>query len=288
VVSGLAATVKRVGLPYARATVQMKAVIKTSPTSDAFQKAVNELEAALKFDEGAYSEKVRTFAAAVATEVVNAATLHCQFESVKPQQKFDANTCLVKVGEAISKKYTAAAGSAGDDLEALKAVDTRFRDFFAQRMSTSAELSLTFHNRPVTHFSLGAGTAVIGYGSLTKPRIKLDDESGTLVADPLNRVITMAFVNWSPKGYDSTASGIPHAERWRPFFGAVLTPDFGATAGFNVLLMRGLGVNVGVAVMFGKGALENEIGAPPPVSTDPFRLAVTRAIFAGVTYNYSK
>jgi hypothetical protein len=289
VVPKLAVTVKRVRLPFARATVQLKAAIKTPTASERFGEAISELAAGLQFDEGAFSAKARTLAERLKTVVPAAAVKDCELEGPGTPQKFDPNTCLVNVGKAISTAFDGVRKDAGDEeLEALRAVDAKFRSFFTERMNTSAELSLTFHNRPVTHFSLGAGTAVIGYGTLTKPRVKLDDESGNLLADPLNRVMTMAFVNWSPRGYDSTSSGIPNTERWRGFFGAVLTPDFGPAAGLNVLLMRGLGVNVGAAVLFGKGALSSEVGAPPPASTDPFRLAVTYAVFAGVTYNYSK
>ena len=120
---------------------------------------------------------------------------------------------------------------------------------------------------------------------LSKPRVKLDD-AGTLVADPLNRVMTMAFVNWSPRGYDAESTRVSKAERTRLFFGAALTPDFGTVIGANVLIARGIGITVGVAMLFGKGATKEEIGAPPANSQDAYRLTVSSALFTGISYNY--
>lgn len=59
----------------------------------------------------------------------------------------------------------------------------------------------------------------------------MDDDSGFLSSDPLPRVMTMAFVNWSPVGYDAAAPSVTARERVRAFFGAALTPDFGVSAG---------------------------------------------------------
>jgi hypothetical protein len=68
--------------------------------------------------------------------------------------------------------------------------------------------------------------------------------------------------------------------------GTTLTPDFGLMLGGNALLARGIGVSGGLAVLFAKGATEDEIGAAPVNSKDPFRLSVATAPFLGITYNY--
>jgi hypothetical protein len=114
----------------------------------------------------------------------------------------------------------------------------------------------------------------------------VDTKSGILVADPLGRVLTLALVNWSPAGYDDRDPHIEPAERIRPFLGAVLTPDFGPAAGVNVLIVRGLGVAVGGALLFGKGADATEIGHQPSSPEDPYKLALARAAFVGLTYNW--
>jgi hypothetical protein len=96
----------------------------------------------------------------------------------------------------------------------------------------------------------------------------------------------MAFVNASLAGYDSEASDISVAERFRPFFGAALTPDFGPAFGINVLLVRGIGIAAGGAFLFGKGAERSDIGKEPPAPDDPYKLSVARAVFVGISYSY--
>jgi hypothetical protein len=76
------------------------------------------------------------------------------------------------------------------------------------------------------------------------------------------------------------------AERFRPFFGAALTPDFGPAAGLNVLLVRGIGVTAGVALLFGTGADADEIGKAPSQPEDPYKLSIARAAFVGISYTY--
>jgi hypothetical protein len=172
------------------------------------------------------------------------------------------------------------------DADAIELVDQRFRELVVNALSVSAELDVTFKNRPLTHFAFGAGAAVMAYASVNRVRTKLDDDNGLLVSDPLPRVMTMAFVNWSPRGYDEASSSLRASERFRAFFGAALTPDFGVVGGINVLLQRGIGIVGGVGVLFGKGAEAEEVGEPPPASEDPFKLAVGRTVFVGISYNY--
>ncbi len=54
----------------------------------------------------------------------------------------------------------------------------------------------------------------------------------------------------------------------------------------NVLLQRGIGIVGGVGLLFGKGADAAEIGMPPAATEDPFKLAVGRTVFVGISYNY--
>ena len=100
------------------------------------------------------------------------------------------------------------------------------------------------------------------------------------------RVMTLAFVNWSPAGYDPEADRLSLAERVRPFFGATLTPDFGIAGGANVLLARGIGIVGGVTVMFAKGATVEEINQLPANPDQPFSISFARAVFVGISYNF--
>ena len=181
---------------------------------------------------------------------------------------------------------TAIKGASDKDAAVVTDVDKKFRELAVNALSTSAELDMTFKNRPLTKFTFGAGGAVIAKAHLNRVRTKIDDKTGLLVSDPLPRVMTMAYVNWSPTGYDEVATKMALAERVRPFFGAALTPDFGIIGGVNVLLTRSIGVVGGVGWLFGKGADAEEIGKAPAAKEDPFRLAVSRSLFAGISYNY--
>jgi hypothetical protein len=96
----------------------------------------------------------------------------------------------------------------------------------------------------------------------------------------------MAFVNWSPGGYDEKNPSIEGAERVRLLIGAALTPDFGPAAGINVLLVRGIGLTAGAAYLFGTGADASDIGSKPAHPEDPYRIAAARAAFVGIAYNF--
>ena len=148
----------------------------------------------------------------------------------------------------------------------------------------SVEAELTFKNRPPTHWTFGLGSAVIAHASLTKPRVKLNDD--TIIADPMPRVMTLAFVNWSPAGYDAERDDLSLSERVRPFFGATLTPDFGIAGGVNALLARGIGIVGGVTVMFAKGASPEEINKVPSNPDQPFAISYAKAVFVGISYNF--
>ncbi len=191
----------------------------------------------------------------------------------------ECQQALDRILTAAHDKPTAACEPATLDL-----VDKAFRAYVKASVTTSAEQQLTFKNRPPTRFAFGAGAGVMLTAKLTEPRVALKD--GILRADPLDRVLTTAYVNVSPRGYNPEAATMSIHERIRPMFGAALTPDFGLVFGANVLIVRGIGVSGGVAVLFAKGARQGEIGSAPEDSTDPFRLSIATAPFLGISYNY--
>jgi hypothetical protein len=98
----------------------------------------------------------------------------------------------------------------------------------------------------------------------------------------------MAFLNWSPHGYNEDAEVMQTAQRAQVFFGAALTPDFGIVGGINVMLVRGIGVAAGVGTLFAKGADAAEVGSAPAKADDAYKLAIARVVFVGITYNFSK
>lgn len=169
------------------------------------------------------------------------------------------------------------------DLQAMRAVDGKFRDFVATGRPERVESQVTFKNRPRKHLAFGAGTGLVLAGKLNRPRVKL--ERGRLVEDPLGRQLTMALVTWSPRGYDEQAYSMSAAERFRPFGGVILTPDFGLGGGLTIALGRRVGVNLGAGVLFTRAASSGDVpGAPPANAARPFSLGFARVIFAGVHF----
>jgi hypothetical protein len=281
----LIVTVKHVPLPFSRAAVRLQAIAKDPLSRAELTEAVTNHALSVKFTDVPYSVCARAHVDKLAVIVRNVASENsCSGTPSNPEQ------CRTRFTEEMAKAYDATAADCnggtptGTDLTAIQLADRRFRTFVDSGLTSTAELDTTFFNRPLTHFALGAGSGVIALGGLNRARVQLEDN--VIVADPLDRVMTMAFVNWSPAGYDTESARIGWSERARLFVGAGITPDFGVVAGLNTLIVRGIGVTIGGAFLFGKGAPDEQIGKPPVVSTDPFELGVTKALFIGISYSY--
>jgi hypothetical protein len=279
----IAVTVRRVGLPFQRAKVRLQAVARDPVSKLEFEGAAKALAARLAFSTVPHSPCGRALAedlmGALPPVTDQPACSSAHGDPIACRKAFD--TVLL---ERYESARAACAGEPREEQQALLAVDKQFRALVDTSAAPAAELDLTFRNRPPAHFAFGAGSGVIARASLSRPRVKID--RGTIVADPLGRVVTMAFVNWSPAGYDPESASISPAERYRFFAGAVLTPDFGATAGVNVLVVRGVGITIGGALLFGKGSHPHEVGQPPDSPDDPFRIALGRGLVIGVSYTY--
>jgi hypothetical protein len=285
----LAVTVSGVILPIRRASVRAQTKVKDLVSQDDFRDAVATLGTTLLFDGAGRSGPARAQISQLMTELPVNAKASCG-PPAAPSSGSAVNrskACREALDGVLKRAFEAATKGASDkDVAVVTEVDKQFRALAVNALSTSAELDMTFKNRPLTKFTFGAGGAVIANAHLNRVRTKIDDKTGQLVSDPLPRVMTMAFVNWSPTGYDEAATDISVAERVRPFFGVALTPDFGIIGGVNVLLARGIGVVGGIGWLFGKGADAEEIGKPPAAKEDPFKLTVSRSIFVGISYSY--
>jgi hypothetical protein len=281
----LVATVKRVGLPFRRAAVRLQAIAREPTSTAAFEARARQLASALIFTDIPRAACGRSLAATLAAELPPVTqTAVCSAGTADPL------ACVTAFDTVLSTRFDEAVGAceggkpSPDERAALGRVDAKFRELVNEDASTTAALDVKFKNRPLSRFGLGAGSGVIARASLTRPRVTTQD--GVLVADPLDRVMTTAFVNVSLSGYDAEDPHIAVVERFRPFFGAALTPDFGPALGINVLLARGIGIAAGGALLFGKGAERPDIGKVPPAPADPYNLSVARAVFVGISYNY--
>ena len=281
----LAVTISSVVLSLERASIRLQMQAKDLARVEEFTDAIGRLGTTLLFDGAGRSNPARTQISTLVGELPVVAAANCAAAESSAPAPLE---CRKKLDELIKSAYdTAMAGTPSNaDGDAIEEVDHQFRALVVTALSTSAELDMTFKNRPLTHFAFGAGAAVMAYASVNRVRAKVDDNSGSLVSDPLPRVMTLAFVNWSPGGYDEASPKLTTRERFRGFFGAALTPDFGIVGGINVLLQRGIGIVVGAGALFGKGAEAEDIGKPPAASEDPFKLAVGRTVFVGISYNY--
>ncbi|MCU1386299.1 MAG: hypothetical protein JWL71_4996 [Acidobacteria bacterium] len=279
----IAVTVSRVGLPFARAAIKWKAAAKEPVDVDAFWDATDRFIQDLMFQEVPNSPCARAVAGGLAAAVKNAsAGQQCASAAAT------TSTCLAQFDSelrnaiAAGLKDGACATPSRDDLSAVAKLDDKVRKFAAASMLTAADAELSFKNRPLAHWAFGAGSGVLASGSLSLPRVTVKND--VLVGDPLSRLVTMAFVNWSVAGYDAALDAVSAAERIRPFFGVTITPDFGLTAGVNLLLTRGIGITAGAVLMFANGAGADQIGTVTPNPDAPYALSYARGLVIGVSY----
>lgn len=286
--SKLTVTIKGGALPFSRAAIQLRMQARDLRPASEFANAVDGLATTLKFDGAGRSDRARAQINRLSDNLPVVASKNCRVPTADDRKEAErAAKCREALDIEIKAAYDdAIKGAPDDEVAVVDNVDKEFRSLAKNGLSTSAELEMTFKNRPPTHFTFGAGSAVAFHATVSRVRTKIDDDTKNLVSDPLPRVLTMAFVNWSPRGYDETSAKISPPERIRGFVGAALTPDFGMVGGANVLLFRGIGVLVGGGQLFGKGAEPDEIGKPPAATDDPFKLARATIWFVGISYNY--
>jgi len=285
------AQVSRLTLPYRRATVRLQSVAEDGVPPASLKKALARFAAAVPEKNAAYSMCARNYAAALDGVVAPlfATGGACATDTLD-------RACGMAFDRALQDAYAGWASSCvpgttptASDQAAVRLVDQSFRARFASARGVTADGDVTFHNRPLSHVSLGAGIAYIATASLSRPRAKLNDD-GKYVPDPLTRSLTLAFVNWSPTGYDEKAATMSNAERFQVFVGGALTPDFGIVGGLNIQIVKGLGVAVGGGVLFGNGVdaayLNAETPQGPADPNDPFSVTREKVLFVGLTYNF--
>jgi hypothetical protein len=108
-----------------------------------------------------------------------------------------------------------------------------------------------------------------------------------ITPDPLGRQISMVVVNGSFTPYDSTRPAPGWNERARWFAGTVVAPDIGAGGGLSMLIVRGLAINAGVAVLAIRTPASGErIGNAPMNAVSPFRAGAAAGGFVGISYNF--
>lgn len=280
------ALANHVRVPFHRAAVSVRTFVKVpvDPKQE-WPEAVGVLAQSLRFQQVPRSAAARSCADKYEAAACSTALASDCFGSRSTPAK-----CLLAFDAAFQKEYadcTAAVPlTAEADLKAIAVVDDKFREFVTTGRAARTTGESEFRNAPRTHFAFGLGTGFILHARLDKQRVKLDD-AGLLVGDPLPRPMTMAMLHWSPSGYDRDSPKLQAAERLRPFAAAILTPDVGIAVGGSVLLVRGVGLNIGAGRLFAKAANANDqLGAAPTKASDSFSVAQGWVYFGGINVGF--
>ena len=156
----LAATVKRVGLPFRRAAIRLQAIAREPVSALAFAASARRLASSVAFNDVPHASCGRRLAATLADELPPVTqTPACSAATANPLE------CLNAFDTVLSTNFNEAAESceAGkpsrEERDALELVDAKFRELVREGASTIAELDLKFKNRPLSRFGFGAGVA---------------------------------------------------------------------------------------------------------------------------------
>jgi hypothetical protein len=277
----LYASANRIAVPFERASIKVKSVAVVPTTVARWSEEVHALALSIRLKDVARSVAGRAYVNDMETASIATAE-DCRVSAASPPQ------CLEKFAYAFDTVYTSRTvpTPAAEDLKAINVADAKFRELVSSLQPEKIERTLDLRNRPTTHLSLGLGTAVAFHGSVDKDRVKVND-AGNLVADPLPRLLTMVVLNWSPAGYDADAPTPQMAERVRPFVAGVVTPDPGVSVGASLLVVRGLALSGGFAVLLTRGLRPgDEVGKPPADTGDPLDFSHATVWFAGLSYNF--
>ena len=116
-------------------------------------------------------------------------------------------------------------------------------------------------------------------------RVKVD--GGLLLADPLDRLLTMATINWYPTPYQPLAQSKTWPPRVRLSAGVVLTPEPGFGAALGVGLDLGLSLNLGAAGLAVNTRQQGDsLGVAPNNPADPVKTSIRWIWYAAVGFAF--
>jgi hypothetical protein len=281
-------------VPERRANISVRDWIFTPPTSARLKEASQDLADDLISSSGRVSTCAANLAAAYA-EAVSDTSSETPVPSVfSPQaERFRdrLNDALDATHDALlqdTAKCPKDTGSIGSD--PVGKVDTAFRDLVKGLGTNVAPGDTQLHNVPREHVSFGfLSAARFGAAPNEVLRVKLADD-GTVVEDPLPRLLNAVIVNWHPFGYHSDEL-VTFRDRGSVKFltGALLSPDFGLLLGGGYSPLKGLSVNLGYAMLIvnspKEGVVVHEL-PPENLRNDPFKSAWARTWFWGLSYSF--
>jgi len=280
-------------LPERRAEISVRDWIFTPPTSDRLKEAALDLADDLSASSGRVSPCAASLAVAYADAVSDTSSESAVPTIFSPQ----AVVFRDRLNDALDASYDAVlkdtskcpkdTGYVGADPVAK--VDDAFRDLVKGLGTNVATGETQLHNEPREHVSFGFLSAA-RFGSVAgEARVRLADD-GTVVEDPLPRLLNAVIVDWHPFGYHS-AELVTFRDRGsvKLLTGATVSPDFGVVGGAGYSPLKGLSLNLGYAVLVVNSPRE---GVPlhdlPPeaLRNDPFKSALSRTWFWGLSYSF--
>jgi hypothetical protein len=279
-------TVARVVLPFERAGVELHIQALQPPTATTVIEGAKTLGDSLRLMDARYSPCAVGLSDAM-VKVVDGGKITCASSAANQ----GGAACLMQLDTKLKQAYDDAlksCGTAESDLQALRLVDGKFREYLSNISDTKTPGKTDLKNAPLERYSFGVVTGLLFGSSSTRTRVTVNDD-GIVVADPLKRVLAMVVVNGSFFKFDPTAHRVTRQERHRWFAGAVVAPSFGVGAGYSYLFVRGLAFNAGVVAIGITGAEDGqELGQPvnPEDLEDPYRLGVTYGWFLGASFNF--
>jgi len=265
-----------IDLPDKRAAVAVSSVADEPISREEFAAEARKFALKTGFQ---YSSCAHELAVAEESVLVDTATLDTCQTSTRAE-------CLSLIDQGFRNAADRLPAACKGADRAVIAVDDAFRKFATANLAREVTTAQTFTNAPYDRYSFGLMEGLAVKVWLDDPRVKLDDDDGTIRADPLPRLATIVTINGSFKGYRRSALAVTRAERWRWFAGGAITPDFGLAGGISFLPVRGLALNAGVLLLFYKTAPANAIGKTPADASDPFGLGTARGLILGAAYNF--
>jgi hypothetical protein len=179
-----------------------------------------------------------------------------------------------------------------DAMGAASPIEKEFLDMIDKTGNKEVTAGFDFENIPLERVSFGLISSFLLGRGYAERRARLTDD-GYYAADPPDNPLAAAIVNIHPIKYDPAAAKMSMAERVRLFLGVILNPDAGFCAGTGFGLLRGLSLNVGLALMGLQVAnrphaveVGSRIKTVPGSPMEPFRTSWKTAAFLGCGYNF--
>jgi hypothetical protein len=275
-------------LPVSRAAIKIKDVIATRAAALDLLSDVETTQVNLR------TRQARTSACARRLNDSLKAALDAAIKRPPPNNVCDSasDKCSALVKTTIAETYVSTVAACAPEtlapvgFDPVAAVEQEYKKLIATAgpKQTTGESTLT--NTPLTRLSFGVMSGLlIGRTSLKEARVKMD--GGKIANAPLERALTMVVLNIHPQAFDAEWNRMSREERLRVFFGTVLTPDFGFTAGAGLGIVRGLAFNAGAVFLLSETVKAGEkVGDPPKDTKDPFRSQLGIGGFIGFSYAF--